>query len=1129
MKKINCTEILKDRMGITLLFFISLAEVVGSKYKKFRHLPKKAVAVCIAATMIVVALPVNILLAETAESNSELPGARVETNDYGDVFLGGNYIEVGISKHGSFGTYSSPQTSGWHEQSNLRGIGLLSDQDGWNVGEEPVTGDFFLPGTEEERWILAYEKSGMTYEHQIADRNSSGQMGSWSVEPKTENASDLETGQLKAVVTGITSQDVKIVITYSFGVNDLYYTTDVAITNLGGSSIENVRFVRSFDPDQDQAKNGAYDTYNKVICNPDSTKEGGKTNYALVVARGKCSLAGFFFLTFDNRARASWGYDLAPGSAYNSNLWDSAPVTEKTYATDEMLAMDNSNKNGYVLEDGLIALTFNIGTLSAEETTDLQYQSSLDPDVQGSLQKVLSGNVNYTEEVLTELTAGADYHITCDGVTYIFENIPDSTIPLIGKAPTTDDLTSAVDYDFLGKTISIVEKNDLGENVSVEQEIVVSSRPGETRPGEILPDVPAPVLGNVITTLDSITIDPAVEIQEYSLNGQDWIKPVDGKVTFTGLDGGTGYTVYTRVAATSDYPASQISSLVVYTDSYKITLDYGKHGSEDVYAYAGETLDLDIPVFDGYIFMGWYDDATFTKLHDFSTVIDKDITLYAKFANYHADIKEINDSIDAVEKALDKKADATALANAVADLDTAKANIQELFKQIDDYQGADENLKNELTSKIETADNLINEAIEKLTDRVEVLEAGLAEANSKININASNITSLKTDVESIKTWKNEAQNAIDALEILTATQETNISELRTAVQNLQAELAVAKARIDDAEDRIAALEGKVSVLETAKQNLEAAVTALNAAIIDKADAATLNQKVSELNAAITAAEAAAKAYADEKDTALKNQLTTAIVTAKGEAITAAENLVNTAKAELQAAIDNKADTATVNAAIANLQNAITALQNAKDNYIAADAALKAELEDAIAKAKQEAIDAAKGYIPYIGTNGNWWIGDTDTGVDANGIKGDKGDKGDTGADGVGIAKIEKTATNGNVDTYTVTLTNGKTYTFTVTNGKDGADGKDGENGKDGADGKDGLTPFIGENGNWWIGDTDTGVKAAADDTIPVGSGNVTEAEGVDTVTVVAIVIAGIALLGNVLLAVLVLKKKKSLV
>ena len=49
------------------------------------------------------------------------------------------------------------------------------------------------------------------------------------------------------------------------------------------------------------------------------------------------------------------------------------------------------------------------------------------------------------------------------------------------------------------------------------------------------------------------------------------------------------------------------------------------------------------------------------------------------------------------------------------------------------------------------------------------------------------------------------------------------------------------------------------------------------------------------------------------------------------------------------------------------------------------------------------------------------------------------------------------------------------------NGKDGADGKDGTNGQNGSDGADGNTPFIGENGNWWIGTTDTGVKAAGVD------------------------------------------------
>ena len=49
------------------------------------------------------------------------------------------------------------------------------------------------------------------------------------------------------------------------------------------------------------------------------------------------------------------------------------------------------------------------------------------------------------------------------------------------------------------------------------------------------------------------------------------------------------------------------------------------------------------------------------------------------------------------------------------------------------------------------------------------------------------------------------------------------------------------------------------------------------------------------------------------------------------------------------------------------------------------------------------------------------------------------------------------------------------------NGKDGADGKDGTNGQNGSDGKDGKTPFIGENGNWWIGEIDTGIKAGGTD------------------------------------------------
>jgi hypothetical protein len=68
------------------------------------------------------------------------------------------------------------------------------------------------------------------------------------------------------------------------------------------------------------------------------------------------------------------------------------------------------------------------------------------------------------------------------------------------------------------------------------------------------------------------------------------------------------------------------------------------------------------------------------------------------------------------------------------------------------------------------------------------------------------------------------------------------------------------------------------------------------------------------------------------------------------------------------------------------------------------------------------------------------------------------------------AKVEQTA-----DGAVITITDKSgTTTATVTNGKDGKDGKNGTNGTDGTDGTDGITPTIGANGNWYLGNADTG-------------------------------------------------------
>ena len=99
-------------------------------------------------------------------------------------------------------------------------------------------------------------------------------------------------------------------------------------------------------------------------------------------------------------------------------------------------------------------------------------------------------------------------------------------------------------------------------------------------------------------------------------------------------------------------------------------------------------------------------------------------------------------------------------------------------------------------------------------------------------------------------------------------------------------------------------------LKTAREDLAAAKAELEAAIAAKADTATLNEKVTELNTAIKNAEKASKEYADTKDTALKEELTNLINSgdsALQTAIDAVSSNLNQAKTELETKIKTNAD------------------------------------------------------------------------------------------------------------------------------------------------------------------------------------------------------------------------------
>lgn len=97
---------------------------------------------------------------------------------------------------------------------------------------------------------------------------------------------------------------------------------------------------------------------------------------------------------------------------------------------------------------------------------------------------------------------------------------------------------------------------------------------------------------------------------------------------------------------------------------------------------------------------------------------------------------------------------------------------------------------------------------------------------------------------------------------------------------------------------------------------------------------------------------------------------------------------------------------------------------------------------------------ADGIVPSIGTNGNWWIGDTDTGVSAVGAKGETGDQGPKGETGDKGAKGETGDQGAKGETGDV-----------GPKGETGDQGAKGETGDQGAKGETGDKGEKGETGD----------------------------------------------------------------
>ena len=285
-------------------------------------------------------------------SLGQLPGIR-HTTLSSEVFLGGNFIELGIRSDGKFGASGKPSNF-FGRRGSYSGIGMIGDADGFGVKTD-LRIDYFLPGSPEEGFYFGFSVSGSRFE----SKNSATSVvdtSSASIASATIFAELSDGGGSLTVTQDISLQE-----------DDTLFKNEVTLENVGTIPISEVRFMRSHDPDNTVDYGGSYATINTIersmaVGDSNSVVSAGSGTSDSYYTDAGNKEAVILYATTDPRGRVSYGCcGLAPSGLYDSNIWDSPPA--------------NGTSN---TADAYISIAFDVGTLAPGESTTFVYYTVLD-------------------------------------------------------------------------------------------------------------------------------------------------------------------------------------------------------------------------------------------------------------------------------------------------------------------------------------------------------------------------------------------------------------------------------------------------------------------------------------------------------------------------------------------------------------------------------------------------------------------------------------------------------------------------------------------------------------------------------------------------------------------------------
>jgi len=282
-------------------------------------------------------------------AQSTIINAQINVNG---AYLIGNQVEVGIHNNGHEG---APDLAGSHSRTNSSTevyLGFVANpqNDGWG----DYDGDFFTPGSPENGFGL--EINGINYSNNGV--NVSGVGGVTQNEIPGTLSNYQQNGDCISVQWDGSINNVALKIVYSLNITQLYYTTEITITNNTGATLNDVYYYRNVDPDNNVELSGDYFTNNSIVSQPTPGCEK-----ALVSATQSNPWDSYIGL-----AAIGQNFRVAYGGFSNrdaSDIWDGTAGLVGT--------------TGFsVFDDIAIALAYKINVLPAGDSETFQFSVILD-------------------------------------------------------------------------------------------------------------------------------------------------------------------------------------------------------------------------------------------------------------------------------------------------------------------------------------------------------------------------------------------------------------------------------------------------------------------------------------------------------------------------------------------------------------------------------------------------------------------------------------------------------------------------------------------------------------------------------------------------------------------------------